>query len=177
MGFEKMEFTEAIKTCFSKYVGFSGRASRPEYWWFVLFLFLGSIVFEVLDWSLFGVDPQTGQSQGYLSALFGLVTFLPAMAAGWRRLQDAGRPGWVILLPMLLTFVTMVMVFTGIWAFSIAETRIADPEVLRTPAAFVGGTGILVVTLIQLILWVVTIIWLIKPSDPQDNIYGPKPVR
>ena len=36
-----MSFTEAIKTCFRKYIDFSGRASRSEYWWFILFTVIG----------------------------------------------------------------------------------------------------------------------------------------
>ena len=32
-----MGFTESIRTCLSKYFTFSGRAARPEFWWFVLF--------------------------------------------------------------------------------------------------------------------------------------------
>ena len=36
MGGEVLSFTEAIKTCFQKYAEFRGRASRPEFWWFVL---------------------------------------------------------------------------------------------------------------------------------------------
>ena len=49
-----MSFTDAIRTCLRKYVTFSGRASRPEYWWFILFLFLGGMVASVLDGMLFG---------------------------------------------------------------------------------------------------------------------------
>ena len=35
-----MNFQEAIRICFSKYADFNGRATRPEYWWFVLFVVL-----------------------------------------------------------------------------------------------------------------------------------------
>ncbi|MGR3634471.1 MAG: DUF805 domain-containing protein, partial [Shimia sp.] len=44
-----MTFSEAIRTCFSKYVDFSGRAARSEYWWFILFIALGNIVLSFVD--------------------------------------------------------------------------------------------------------------------------------
>ncbi len=44
-----MNFSTAIKTCFSKYVDFNGRARRPEYWYFVLFLFIAQFVTSLLD--------------------------------------------------------------------------------------------------------------------------------
>ena len=38
-----MTFTQSVRTCFRKYVTFSGRATRPEYWYFVLFIILGTV--------------------------------------------------------------------------------------------------------------------------------------
>lgn len=77
-----MENVASFKTCFlQKYMDFSGRASRPEYWWFVLAYVIGTVVLVVLINSYF------------LSLIYGLVFFLPATAAGARRLQDAGYNG------------------------------------------------------------------------------------
>ncbi|WP_349679213.1 DUF805 domain-containing protein [Rhodoferax sp. UBA5149] len=60
-----MTFQESIKICFAKYADFSGRASRSEYWWFVLFTLLVSAAASV-------ISPK-------LSALFTLATLLPSM--------------------------------------------------------------------------------------------------
>jgi len=35
-----MNFQQSVKVCLTKYADFTGRASRPEYWWFVLIVFL-----------------------------------------------------------------------------------------------------------------------------------------
>lgn len=44
-----MDFGTAVRTClFEKYATFSGRASRPEYWWFVLFVFGVSLVLRLV---------------------------------------------------------------------------------------------------------------------------------
>lgn len=82
-----MNFVDSIKTCFSKYADFNGRAGRPEFWWFFLFLVLGNFV--------------TGLLGDMLGLLFGLATLLPSLAAGARRLHDTGRSGWWQLLALI----------------------------------------------------------------------------
>jgi uncharacterized membrane protein YhaH (DUF805 family) len=92
-----MNFQDAIKTCLGKYADFSGRASRAEYWWFALFIFLGSAACSVLSYKL--------------SALFSLVTLLPAIAAAARRLHDTQRSGWwqlVCLVPVVGWIILLV---------------------------------------------------------------------
>ncbi|RZI97885.1 MAG: DUF805 domain-containing protein, partial [Rubrivivax sp.] len=59
-----MNFQDAVKTCLTKYVDFSGRASRPEYWWFALFIFAVSIVLALFS--------------DLLSLVFALGTLLPS---------------------------------------------------------------------------------------------------
>jgi hypothetical protein len=52
-----MTFAGAIKTCFTKYADFRGTAARPEYWYFVLFTILVSIVLSTVDSIVFPADP------------------------------------------------------------------------------------------------------------------------
>jgi len=81
-----MTLTESISVCFNKYADFNGRATRSEFWWFMLFLFLASGVLHIINRS------------GALGGLFGLATLLPSLAAGARRLHDTNRSGWWQLL-------------------------------------------------------------------------------
>lgn len=81
-----MDFVTAVKTCLTKYVDFSGRATRSEYWWFYLFQVLASVACNLLA-SVFG-----------LFALIPLLWLVPAFAAGARRLHDINRSGWWQLL-------------------------------------------------------------------------------
>jgi len=74
---------QAVKTCFSKYIDFSGRASRPEYWWFALFIFVGSLIVSMLS--------------SVLGLVFAVATFLPSLSAAVRRLHDTERSGWWVL--------------------------------------------------------------------------------
>ncbi len=168
-----MGFFEATKTCLAKYFVFSGRAARSEYWWFALFVFVVSVVFAVIDTSLFGVNPDTGEGVQVLTPIFQLAVAIPMLAAGWRRLHDTGRPGWYLLLPAALSIVTMIMLFSGIAVFSVLEQGADDPEALRGPAALLGVTGLMVVAVLQLILLVLMIWWLSRPSQEGTNEYGP----
>jgi uncharacterized membrane protein YhaH (DUF805 family) len=79
-----MTFQDSIRTCFSKFADFSGRASRSEYWWFALFLVVTYIVAAMISEVAYWVVV--------------VVTFLPSLAAAVRRLHDTGRSGWWLLL-------------------------------------------------------------------------------
>ncbi len=85
-----MTFSESIKTVFSKYADFNGRASRSELWWWVLFIFLGSLVLGFIS--------------DILSGLFSLGTLIPSIAVTARRLHDIDKSGWwqlVCLIPII----------------------------------------------------------------------------
>ncbi len=89
-----MNFQDSVRMCLSKYADFSGRAGRPEYWWFFLFVILVSLATSL-------VHP-------VLSGLFSLGILLPSIAAATRRLHDTGRSGWwqlVGLIPLIGFFV------------------------------------------------------------------------
>ena len=91
-----MSFTDSIITVLSKFVDFSGRASRSEYWWFYLATLIVSIGLGIVDSILFGWDLEDPM---WLSDIFNLVIFLPILAAGVRRIHDHGKSGWFILVP------------------------------------------------------------------------------
>ncbi|MFJ7795609.1 DUF805 domain-containing protein [Pseudomonas sp. NPDC096950] len=76
-----------------KYAVFNGRASRREYWMFILINLGISIGLIVLETLLGG--------KGYLSNLYSLAVFLPGLAAAVRRMHDTDRSGWWILLPIV----------------------------------------------------------------------------
>ena len=91
-----MSFTDSIMTVLSKFVDFSGRASRSEYWWFYLATLIVGFGLGIIDGILFGWrydDPM------WLSDIFNLVILLPILAAGVRRIHDHGKSGWFILIP------------------------------------------------------------------------------
>lgn len=170
-----MSFADSIKTCLSKYVTFSGRASRPEYWWFLLFIIIASAILGMVDRALFGFDPMTQHSNGFFAMLFSLATFLPLLAASWRRMHDTGKPGWYLLLPMLISFSFMAFMMMGVIGFAGLEKLGVNQDVLRGSAMFLGMTGMIVVGAVQLILSILLLWWLTRPSHTAENEYGPVP--
>ena len=102
-----MGFPQAIAAGFGNYVNFSGRAARPEYWYFVLFLVIVGIITAIIDLTVFGAE-QIGPT----NAIFSLATILPSLAVTIRRLHDIGRTGWWVL----LSFVPLVgIIILIIW--------------------------------------------------------------
>ena len=91
-----MNFGQAISSCLSKYATFSGRASRPEFWWFFLFQILISLAASMLGETING--------------LVALGLLLPALAVGTRRLHDIGKSGWWQLL-MLTVIGLLVLIY------------------------------------------------------------------
>ena len=91
-----MSFFDAIRSVLSQYVGFSGRALRSEYWYWVLFTVLVSIGTSILDYALF---PFSNVSP--LNSITNLVLLLPGLAVSARRLHDIGRSGWWLLLALV----------------------------------------------------------------------------
>jgi uncharacterized membrane protein YhaH (DUF805 family) len=94
-----MSFAEAVKTCLSKYATFAGRARRSEYWWFVLFNVIVSIVAAIIDGAA-GTDLENS-STGVVGGIVALALILPSLAVTARRLHDTGRSGWWILIGII----------------------------------------------------------------------------
>lgn len=92
-----MTFGESIKTCFSKYADFTGRATRSEFWWWTLFVVLVSLGTSILS--------------DKLSAVFSLAVMLPGLAVGARRLHDTDRSGWLQLLYFIPIIGFLVLIY------------------------------------------------------------------
>ena len=84
-------------TVLQKYVQFSGRARRSEYWYFALFSSLISLVVILIDGAM-SSGSQTGG--GILYSLYSLAILLPSLAVGVRRMHDVGKSGWFLLIPI-----------------------------------------------------------------------------
>ncbi len=95
-----MTFFESIRTCLVNYAQFNGRASRPEFWWFILFVVLVASALAYLHETL--------------STIFLIAFLLPLLAAGARRLRDSGKNPWWQL--FLLVPVGGIIVLGIFWA-------------------------------------------------------------
>ena len=111
-----MNFQTSIKTCFSKYATFSGRASRSEFWFFCLFCFLGGIVGMIIDTMMLGYP---AEETGPINLIFNVVVFLPGLAAGARRLHDIDRSGWW----QLIYFTVIGIILLIVWFATIGSSK------------------------------------------------------
>jgi len=99
-----MNFIQATNSGFSKYAQFAGRASRSEYWYWLLFTVLVNLVAFIID-ARFRTD--------MVSLIVGLGLLLPSIAVNTRRLHDIDRTGWW----QLLVFTIIGTVVLYYWAF------------------------------------------------------------
>jgi uncharacterized membrane protein YhaH (DUF805 family) len=91
-----MSFIDAVKICFSKYADFDGCASRPEFWWWVLFTSIAALALRSVSYGLSGA--------------FSIATLLPSIAVTARRLHDTDRSGWWQLLYFLPVIGWLILV-------------------------------------------------------------------
>jgi uncharacterized membrane protein YhaH (DUF805 family) len=93
-----MSFGTAISTVFRKYAEFGGRATRAEFWWFMLFATLVSSALGAFNVTTPAGEVTLGTS---LSSVWAIATLIPTLAVAVRRLRDAGRRWpelfWILL--------------------------------------------------------------------------------
>ena len=106
---QMMGFMDAVKNVLlNNYFSFNGRASRSEYWWWILAQFIMVIPLSFLDGMVFGweySDPT------WFSNIFILAMILPNISVLVRRLHDTGRSGWWywILLVPCVGFIVLIV--------------------------------------------------------------------
>ena len=77
-----------------KYAKFDGRATRAEYWYFILFQLLISLGVYIILSILFRHPEMTFY-------ILSLALLVPTLAIGVRRLHDINLSGWFILLGLI----------------------------------------------------------------------------
>ena len=107
-----VNFGTAVKLGFQRYVDFSGRSTRAEYWWWGLFSVVVSFALFIAD-TLTGNSSTFGWMGGLLDTLFTLATIIPSLALSVRRLHVITRTGWWLLLLFVPVIGWIVLI---VWA-------------------------------------------------------------
>ena len=93
----QLSLGEAIKICFSKkYCDFTGRASRSEFWWWVLFTYVLSTALGII----MGLS-EDNIAISLIGCIVCLALILPSWAVSVRRLHDIGKSGWNLLIGII----------------------------------------------------------------------------
>ena len=83
---------EAFQRGIQNYTNFEGRDNRPQFWWWVLAVFVINIVTSIIDRIVGNI---------LVSSLVSLALLLPGLAISVRRLHDTNRSGWWLLLVLI----------------------------------------------------------------------------
>lgn len=120
-----MILVQSLIAAFKNYVNFSGRASRGNYWWYVLAYAIVFIVLTFVDKAVFGggqttMDTTDGVNvsfdAGVLTTIWLLANIIPLISAGVRRLHDTDRSGWMYLLsiiPLVNLYLLYLLIIKG----------------------------------------------------------------
>ena len=90
-----------------KYGVFDGRASRSEYWYFILFntiIYVGILIVGIAI------------KVEFLVFIYGIAVIIPSLAVAVRRLHDTDRSGWWILIsliPLIGSIILLIFLVTG----------------------------------------------------------------
>ena len=119
-----MTFSDSVSTCLKKYFVFEGRASRSEYWWFQLIVAPAYIIFEITD--------SESSPVSFLFLVITLLTLIPAISAGVRRLHDTNKSGFYLLLSFIPFIGGLIVLFFLIAQGTKGKNRFgADPIVRK----------------------------------------------
>lgn len=137
-----------VQKCFRLFIDGKGRARRSEYWWWVAFTFIVSLIAYGIDGAVSGFNSFTSQPNAqFVSGALSIALAAPAISVLSRRFHDVGLSGW------------LVAAAVGVYVIGMIATAAAMPSgVILSAAALLG---VFVVALM--------------PSRPGPNQYGPNP--
>ena len=165
-GLPMVKFPDAIMLGFSNYFSFRGRSTRAEYWWWVLFTIAGSSILGFVE-TIINVWAETGQAS-LLRPLFGLVTIVPSIALGSRRLHDIGKSGWWQLgLTLPILFGMILMILGVVFAFISGS----DGDASLVALLILVGLGLC--ALVGTFVWWLR--WFARQGEDGPNKYGSDP--
>ena len=115
-----------------KYAVFQGRARRKEYWFFVLFNIIVTVVLSLIDAMMGMYNSEVGI--GLLSGVYSLAILIPSIAVTVRRLHDTGRSGWWILIALVPLVGAIILL-----VFMVLDSQPGDNEYGPSPKAGEGA--------------------------------------
>ena len=169
-----MGFVAAIESGFRQYFKFSGRASRSEFWYWVLFMVSTGILLKMLDKSIFDA-PVMGITLYPISDSFAWLTLFPFLALTWRRVHDTGRSGWWVgfgFLWMVFWLVfSVVMAVVVLGAVDAGQINATNAHKFKLLSSFLKGAPYVILTVECIWLAVIFIVCCLDTKSGV-NAYG-----
>ncbi len=176
---------ESVKTCLRKYADFSGRATRAEYWWWVLATFLVSLAIGSVETAFGAVLSAIGLiAFTPFSTLFSLAIVLPNLAVTARRLHDIGKSGWWQLVWIVISGAAWVVFAIGLvislfLVFAGGDWGRRGMEHFRDALDF-GDLAPAIITFafamlvsLGVVIWL--LVWMVRQGETGPNRYGLDP--
>ena len=105
-----MNLVQSTKTCLKKYLVIDGRASRSEYWWFLLFAGFAPLLLIILFAFLYSGE-ESENFYGVIVLIFYLPIIIPWITVSIRRLHDLGKSGKIFIPLIILELIIGVDTF------------------------------------------------------------------
>ena len=157
-------------TCItSKYFQFSGRASRAEFWGFILFSILANQVFAFASNVFSDIVYYPKLTYG-INTLLDTYLLLPSISVGVRRFHDTSRSGWVPVTFGILTDITTLQSITYLF---FGSTLFFDNFGSFLPS---GGVWFVFFAIITVVLGIYYIIIAAQAGAEGLNMYGTNPL-
>lgn len=175
---------EAFIRFWKKYATFKGRASRGEFWWWVLCTFIIQIAFAVI-FAVLGaiIDSNTANGmRSFVNTIWALATIVPSLALSVRRLHDTNKAGTTLVILYAIDFIGGVLLSVGL-----VMTGLGAISVIGGGSSSTGTAGILLLIIgfiACLATSIVLIVLMAKKTDPAGarfddpaagNGYAPAP--
>lgn len=148
---------QATKRFFTKYATFNGRASRSEFWWPLLMIWLVTQALGIISW----IFPALTIATAILSTIVFIASITPFFAVATRRMHDVNLSGkwlWLLLgsstIGLYIGFIIAITLFTTTLLFNNAPTLIA----------FVIGFLFILLMLGSVSCWIAFVMIMAKPS-------------
>ena len=178
---------DAVKLFFKNYFNFKGRASRSEYWWFILAFFIVYIVIATIETvfifaTLFDDIYNDPYSYSYSASdaikdtfltpsfLFYLAMMIGLLSLNARRLQDRGHTGWWQLAIIIPNILSLILYFNSL--ISVLDASVLDGSSINIGAII----GAIIFGIISFGASVTMIVFLCLPPKEDENKWGRNPL-
>lgn len=148
-----------------KYVVFSGRASRSEFWWVAL---CNAIIIAIFGIATGIIYKTTNVDLGFIITLYQLAALIPTLSLSVRRLHDIDKPGWWMAIIYGSFAVAAILGILGGASFLIGGLGSLSGGGSGYGVAAAGGGILLIIGgLLDLAMGILYIVLMATPSKPE----------